>query len=146
MKRGNDTQILLSKGFTLIEIIVGIVVAGILGAMLVVLMGSNITQSATPVNMVKDQNRVNQVMENIVAHYKQQIKDGTLNLGTFPASIQAASYWGNDVSMSTSYVNYVDADGDGTYDEVTCTYGPGCKILKITLSKGLQKVITLFTE
>ena len=108
--------------------------------------GTSIVQSGTPVNMVRDQYRINQVMENIVADYKQKIKDGNLNLGSFPAAILSASYWANDVSISTAYVSYSDGDGNGVYDEATCSYGTGCKNLKITLSKGYQKITTLFTE
>jgi prepilin-type N-terminal cleavage/methylation domain-containing protein len=146
MKKTRIRNILSNKGFTLIEVIVTIVVAGILGTILVVFMGTNIVQSGTPVNMVRDQYRINQVMENIVADYKQRIKDGTLNLGTFPAAVQASGYWGSDVSFSSAYVSYSDGDGNGVYDEATCSYGTGCKNLKITLSKGYQKITALFTE
>ena len=146
MKKTRICGIFSNKGFTLIEVIISIVVAGILGTILVVFMGTSIVQSGTPVNMVRDQYRINQVMENIVADYKQKIKDGNLNLGSFPAAILSASYWANDVSISTAYVSYSDGDGNGVYDEATCSYGTGCKNLKITLSKGYQKITALFTE
>lgn len=135
------------RGFTLIEVIVSIIVAGILGSFLLVFLGTNITQSGLPVHMVKDQYRINQAMEEIIADYKNRIKNDTLNLGTFPADIEAAGYCGtDDVDLSTSYVSYSDPDGDKTFTESTCSYGTGCKNLKVTLTKGYQKVTTILTE
>ena len=132
-------------GFTLLETIITIVVAGILGTFFLVFMGTNISRSGIPVTLVKDQNRLNQVMENIVADYRDKIKNGTLNLGNFPAA--AALFCGSDVGIAASYATYTDPNSDGTYEESTCSYGSaGCNNLKITLSKEDQSVTALFTD
>ena len=132
-----------SKGFTLIEIIITIVIAAIAASTMVTFMGKNITSSSVPVTWVKNQNEVNQAMENIVVEYKARIKAGTLNLGTFQTWVTGnqATYGPNIDSVTTTFVSFAS----GT--EVTCSTYPNidCRTLKVTLTKDLS-VTGLFTD
>ncbi|MGD9080387.1 MAG: prepilin-type N-terminal cleavage/methylation domain-containing protein, partial [Desulfobacterales bacterium] len=58
-----------SKGFTLVEIIVTIVAAGILGAIFVHLMGTALNASWNSVEIVRDESNGEGVMERIIADY-----------------------------------------------------------------------------
>ena len=58
-----------AKGFTLLEVIVTLVVAAILGTILVAFMNSNLVRSADPVVNVGRAYNLEKVMENITADY-----------------------------------------------------------------------------
>jgi prepilin-type N-terminal cleavage/methylation domain-containing protein len=58
-------------GFTLIEVIVVFVVAGIMASMIYTYFGSALTQSSVPINRLKSVSRLYMVMENIVADYNR---------------------------------------------------------------------------
>jgi prepilin-type N-terminal cleavage/methylation domain-containing protein len=58
-----------SKGFTLVEIIVTIVAAGILGAIFVNLMGTALNSSWNAVEIVRDESNGEGLMERIIAEY-----------------------------------------------------------------------------
>ncbi len=137
----NKAILKCSKGFTLIEIIVTIVIAAIAASTMVTFMGKNITSSSVPVTWVKNQSGVNQAMENIVVEYKARIKAGTLNLGTFQTWVtdNQATYGPNIDSVTTTMVSFASG-------EAACTYsGAGSCTLKVTLTKDLS-VTGLFTD
>jgi prepilin-type N-terminal cleavage/methylation domain-containing protein len=58
-------------GFTLIEFIVGLVVAGIMAAMVYTYFGSALTQSSVPIARLQKSSKLGQVMERIVADYNR---------------------------------------------------------------------------
>jgi len=58
-------------GFSLIEFIVVLVVAGILAVMATAYFGSAITQSSVPIGRLKDASNLQKVMENMVTDYKR---------------------------------------------------------------------------
>ena len=58
-----------SKGFTLVEIIVTIVAAGILGAIFVQLMGTALSSSWNSVEIVRDEANAERLMERIIGEY-----------------------------------------------------------------------------
>ena len=64
-----------SKGFTLVEIIVTIVAAGILGVIFVHLMGTALTASWNSVEIVRDESNGEGVMERIIADYVAYINN-----------------------------------------------------------------------
>lgn len=62
------------RGFTLIEIIITLVVAAILGTMIITYFGTAFLESGTPINRLKASANLHQVMENITADYNQYPK------------------------------------------------------------------------
>lgn len=138
----NKAILRYSKGFTLIEIIITIVIAAIAALVIVTFMGKNITSSSVPVTWVKNQNEVNQAMENIVSEYKARIAAMTLNLGTFQAWVNANGPTGG--SVSATMVSYPVGGGA---EASSCTYGAaGSCTLKVTLTKDNLSVTGLFTD
>lgn len=134
-----------SRGFTLLELVVTLTIAAILASMLLAFMGTGITGSVDPITMLREQNRNNEVMEKIVGDYKSQIKNSTLDLSAFSGHV-TETYGSRVDGIATAFVSYDDTDGDGVYEESLCTYGDGCKNLKITLTTGVQSITALFTE
>ncbi len=131
-----------SKGFTLIEIIVTLVVVAIMGTMLVVFMGDSLARSVNPITMVQNQNKVNEYMERIVAKYQADIKSKTLDLSALKIWIETSGNYAAYVdSASATPVNFV------ANTETPCTLGAaGCYALKVTLQKGGITIVGLFTQ
>jgi prepilin-type N-terminal cleavage/methylation domain-containing protein len=97
-----------SKGFTLVEIIVTIVVAGILGTIFVQLMGTALEASWNAVEIVRDESNSEGVMEEIIADYvKEMNSDPGGALGTLVTNNNDQKY-GENVTMA-----YIDFDGAG---------------------------------
>ena len=127
-----------NNGFTLIEVIVTLVIAAIMGAMLVTLMGTNLVKSALPVSLVGNQYRIVQEMENITGRYREEIKNGTLNITTFIATYESAL--GSSIpykdSAATGLITIPSTDGTYTTKQ----------ILRVTLRNGDQSVQAFFTQ
>jgi prepilin-type N-terminal cleavage/methylation domain-containing protein len=129
------------KGFTLFEVILTLAVAAILATVVYTYIDTNVRHSVNPLNIVKTQDALNDVMERIVNDYKTNIKNSTLNLSTFSTAVTAA-YSAEVDNLAASFVSYNNTTGA----ESTCSYGTGCKNLKISLTKNNQFVTALFTE
>jgi prepilin-type N-terminal cleavage/methylation domain-containing protein len=136
------------RGFTLIEIIVSLIVASILGVMLVNFMGSNVMQSANPVLLAQNGAYLNQIMENMGADYKFLMATSTNPLTAFIANVGAEG---------TSQSRY--ADGSHPYTVVNnhrISFPSGSpvteqtdnagKVLKVTIQYQTLSVTALFTE
>lgn len=66
-----------ARGFTLVEVIVIIVVAGFLGAVVVNLMGTQLLRSGTPLMSAKSAAQAEATMETITAYYSQCVNTST---------------------------------------------------------------------
>lgn len=100
-----------SKGFTLVEIIVTIVAAGILGAIFIHFMGTALTSSWNAVEITRDEANTEKVLEQIVGDYVVLIN------GNNPANALNSidtTYDGqtiDGVSITTRYVTF-DSSGN----------------------------------
>jgi len=65
------------RGFTLVEVIVIIVVAGILGVLVVSLMSTQLVRSGTPLMAAKNAAQAEATMEGITAYYAQCVNNST---------------------------------------------------------------------
>lgn len=138
-------------GFTLLEVIVTMTVAAILGTILVSFMGSSLTGSVTPLLRVQNAGTLSQVFENITADYNKLNADDVGNntsvaLSTLNTNIDT----GNNIASSPYYgpytivyKNYISFDGGG--NQVVDSSGNN-KVLKVTLRQGDQTITTLFTK
>ena len=98
-----------SKGFTLVEIIVTLVAAGILGAIFIHFMGTALDASWNAVEIVRDEAGGEGVMEEIVADYVAEMNTDPDNaLGTLVTNNTNGNY-GTNVTMQ--YIIF-DAIGD----------------------------------
>jgi prepilin-type N-terminal cleavage/methylation domain-containing protein len=130
-------------GFSLIELIVTLLVAAILGTFLVVYMGTGITKSGIPVIWVKQEFTVYQVMEKITAEYQNALKTSPFDLAAFAGQINTAAkvnaLYGSDIDSST-VVNTSFPSAGGTET------GTDPNLIKVTLRKGDQSVTALFAQ
>lgn len=125
-----------TKGFTLIEIIVTLIVASIFGTLLISFMGTQVTNSVVPVVRVRQEYTLNQIMENINADYRKLLLESPDPLGTLRSSVNAGDYG----TYTVVYNNFITFNGAGA-EQVG-----GDRILKVSLSQGDHTLTTLFTK
>ena len=98
------------KGFTLVEIIVTIVAAGILGAIFVNLMGTALNSSWNAVEIVRDESNGEGVLESIIADYVADINSDPGNaLSNLVTNYNGKTIDG--ITITTQYI-YFDSSGD----------------------------------
>ncbi len=132
------------RGFTLIEVVITLVVAAILGTILVQFMGTSLTRSAEPIVMVQEGFSLSEVMEKMTAHYKYLLATDSNPLTNFKNDIENGNiaenspYFG-DYSIQTAYITF---SGE---NEAPDTSGDN-RILKVIINKGDQSLAALFTK
>jgi prepilin-type N-terminal cleavage/methylation domain-containing protein len=97
-----------SKGFTLVEIIVTIVAAGILGVIFMHLMGTALNASWNAVEIVRDESNGEGVMERIIAEYVALINNDPGN-----ALSTIDNYHGQTINGITITAQYTEFDDTG---------------------------------
>jgi prepilin-type N-terminal cleavage/methylation domain-containing protein len=137
-----------SRGFTLIEIVVSLIVASILGVILVSFMGSNVMQSANPVLLSQNGAYLNQIMENMGADYKFLMATSATPLTAFIANVGAEGSSQTryaDISHPYTVVHNhrISFPSGSPVTEQTDNAG---KILKVTVQYRTLSVTALFTE
>jgi prepilin-type N-terminal cleavage/methylation domain-containing protein len=97
-----------SKGFTLVEIIVTIVAAGILGAIFVQLMGTALNSSWNSVEIVRDESNAERLMERIIGEYVALINNDPDNALDTIDNYHNQTIYGINISA-----NYIEFDAGG---------------------------------
>jgi len=115
------------QGFSLVELIVIIVVAGILGAVLVNLMGTQLIRSGTPLASAQDAARAETTMESVVAYYTQVVNADT----STALDAVAAHYPNNATFTATRNTNF---------------NGSGVDALIVTVTEGGASLTTILTQ
>jgi prepilin-type N-terminal cleavage/methylation domain-containing protein len=125
------------QGFTLVEIIVTLILISITGVVMFPVLHTNLTQSAVPVTRLDSQYQLVLEMESLTARYRDEILNDTLNITTF----------------KTNYVDVnplVDAGNTGFLGAGQITgnayTSQSTNILRVTLVRGDQRLVTFFTE
>lgn len=132
-------------GFTILEVIVTLIVASILGAILLEFMGTNVQQSFAPVYMAQDSMEVNQIMEKMNADYKRRLLLSSNPLEDFKSDVESGNampepYYG-DYTYQTSWIRFSGGS------EVADAYIPGQNlVLKVTITHNNRSVTALFTK
>jgi len=96
------------RGFTLVEIIITLLAAGILGAIFINLMGTALNDSWSTLEMVRDEATAVQVMEHIIADYVTEMNSDPANALTTIIANRDNGDYGPSVSMQ-----YVEFDAAG---------------------------------
>lgn len=108
---------ILQKGFTLLEIIVSITIAGIMGAILIQFAGTAVTLSANPVKIVRDEASSLGIMEEIIAQYVKEINEGpNTALADLVTFIGTQTYSAN---VTTSYITFAVDGSEQTSGSAT---------------------------
>jgi prepilin-type N-terminal cleavage/methylation domain-containing protein len=124
-----------SKGFTLIEVIITIVIMAIAAAAFVTFFGKAFTGSAVPPGQVWRQYRMIQQMETITSNYRDQItNNAAFSLATFKTSFVDGT-------------DYVDSTKTGLITLTSSTGGyTTANVLQVTLTDGNQTLMSIFTQ
>jgi len=138
------------NGFTLVELIVTIMVAAILGVMFVQIMGTSLTGSVKPLTRAQHMFGINGVMEKMTMDYKKLMAESSRPLATFKTHIDDGyksaedrcgdcSYFGPYTIAYNDYISF-DTSGDET--------AGGSEILKVSVAdeNGEQRLTALFTK
>jgi prepilin-type N-terminal cleavage/methylation domain-containing protein len=133
------------NGFSLIEIIITLLVAALLGTVLIQYMSTSLTKSAEPVIMIQKGYALNHVMESMTADYKKLLLTDNDPLTTFKNyvengnSTENSPYYGEPYGVQTGYITFnggneeQDLSGDN-------------QILKVTITLNGQSLTALFTN
>ncbi|MDO9515298.1 MAG: type II secretion system protein [Syntrophales bacterium] len=148
------------KGFTLLEFIVTLVLVAIVGTMVVSFMGTPVTQSGRSVTWMKEEFELSQAMERMLADYREALNDAALNDENFDSTDLEAFitdrnttskinnlYDGSslDSAVATRTAFTEDNPGNPSTDYTEGGIGDPT-IWKVTLRKGDQTLVTLFTS
>lgn len=117
------------SGFTLIEIIITLVIAAVVGAGLVQYLGTAFTKSSMPIQRLGQAFELQQVMENITEDYENNPSD----LTGLQTKINANTY-GQYTVVENKFIEFnanVEVDTTGPQD-----------LLKVTIKNDLGEILT----
>ncbi len=135
-----------NAGFTILEVVVTLIVASILGAILMEFMGTNVQKSYEPVFMAQHNLGVNEIIEKMNTDYKRQLLLSPTPLQDFRTNvingniITSDPYFG-DYSIATSWIRFNAGTGNEEVDP-----SPDPRVLKITVTHNNRAVTALFTK
>jgi prepilin-type N-terminal cleavage/methylation domain-containing protein len=144
-----NTPLLFSKqrekGFTLLEIIITLVIAAILGTFLVTFMGTAVTKSGEPVVRTKQLYELQQVMENIKATYATMADatDALTRLQIFATGASGGTTSQNFGSYTVATKSIIfDASGSN-YVERAAVYTGSGYALKLTITSNITPALSV---
>ncbi|MDZ4165915.1 MAG: type II secretion system protein [Smithellaceae bacterium] len=127
-----------NRGFTLIEVIVTLTIAAILGVVVYQYLGSSLARSTEPIFRLKKSFALRQVAENMTADYKRNYSANlpglSVNIG--PAGLQQSNKYGVYGVVDNKYIGF-----NVSNQEVTTATEQ--KILKVTIKNDLNETITM---
>ncbi len=140
------------RGFTLLEVIVTIVIAAIMGVFFAQFVGTNVIRSADPVYRVQNLSGAAHIMEYMNADYKRLAATQSNFLTIFkdyvaygnttakPAGYEGYPYYGSYQVLQNDYVKFVSGAEQPETDPANQ------RVLKVTIRRGDQAVTALFTR
>jgi prepilin-type N-terminal cleavage/methylation domain-containing protein len=124
----------LDEGFTLVEVITTIVMAGILGTVMMQFMGTNISRSSRSVVSVQNGYQLREAMEEINRDYRGWLENSPDSALSDFKTRYIDTFTNPDISLEATYID-VDSGKDGDID-----------ILKVVISDSPQTMMMLFTK
>jgi prepilin-type N-terminal cleavage/methylation domain-containing protein len=137
------------KGLTILEIIVTIVIAAILGTVLVQVMSTSLTRSSVPITRLQNTYSINQIIEEMTADYEElyeNVNEKEYDISTLKTYIE-----NGNVSSNTPYygpysldeIDYIRFDAS---DIQELDPSGDNNILKVSISSNNQSLTVLFTK
>ena len=134
------------KGFTLIEVIIGIVIAALFGSMLFQFMSTSVISSSDEVVMVQQGYDLIGIMEKMTADYDELDLSADSPLTEFETDILGGNnlantpYYGDYTITTAAYIQFNDTG----IEESDTSADPN--LLKVTITKGSQSLTALFSQ
>lgn len=136
------------RGFSLLEIIVTLVLIATVGAMMVSFLGKQLSQGGRTTEWMRGEFELSTVMERIIADYREELSAETLDLAVFMAARDTAdevnALYGSEIDDVEEEATAFAADPAPSADFTESGTDPAVR--KLTLVKGGQRLITIFTE
>jgi prepilin-type N-terminal cleavage/methylation domain-containing protein len=130
------TQIPCSdNGFTLIEIIVTILLASVMAALMFQFMGTAMTGSSGPVDIVRDGSKMEALMEEMISEYVEE-----MNTNPSTALQTISTSYASNSSVTMAYIEF-DAGGNEAVPA-----SPPTDTLKVTVQAAGHSLVTLLTN
>ena len=133
------------KGLTILEIIVTIVIAAILGTVLVQVMSTSLTRSSVPITLLQNTYSISQIIEEMTADYEElyeNVNEKEYDISTLKTFIE-----NGNVSSNTPYygpysldIDYIEFDA--SHNEIASVDD---RVLKVTVTSNNQSLTVLFT-
>lgn len=117
------------KGFTLVEVIILLIIAGIMGSFLVTFVQSTSKNSVEPVLLINERAALQEEMEKITQDYKRLLEAGNFSLAAFKRDcVDGHSLV---LASETEYISFRTGEDE---------------LLMVTLQSGDIKIWSLFSE
>ena len=131
-------------GFTILEIVITLIVASILGVIFLEFMGTSVQKSYVPVENARRTMATNELLEIMNADYRRLLKESPDPLEAFRLKVENLEYAAGDYSFATSYVAFTDViDSQTVRDADESTEK---RVLKVKITHGNRSITTLFTR
>lgn len=135
-----------NNGFTILEVVVTLIVASILGAILLEFMSTSVQKSFEPVHMAQDSQDLREIVEKMNSDYKRQLLVSPTPLQDFRSDVINGNVTSNDpyfgdYSVTTSWIRFNTTTGD---EEADPSADP--KVLKVVVTHNSRAVTALFTK
>jgi len=135
---------LKSSGFTLVEVIITLVIATIVGAMMFSVLGTSMTKSSEPIFLQQKSFALQQVMENLITAYEKYYAG---DLPGFKDSIEA-----ENSGLANQYAQYTDGQYtvvdnhyikfDSNQEQTADTTTDSLNLLKVTIKNSNNETLT----
>ena len=117
------------KGFTLVEVLIMIILAAIMGSYLYTYVKSLSESSVKPILRINERDALQEAMEKITQEYKQMLAAGNFSLAAFKKDCVDKNAL--VLASETKYVTFQSGED---------------ALLMVTLQSGNQKIWSLFAE
>ena len=135
------------SGFTLLEVIITMIVASILGAILVQFMGTSMHQSFQPVQMVQDGYGLGEIMEKVNAEYKRLLLTSNDPLTDLLNAIDTGNVLPTPRFGIYTYNSWwIDFDNNGIEFDIPAPTPEQKRVLKVEFTHGSQRMTAMFTQ
>lgn len=140
MKRFKDKP---NAGFTLVEIIITLLVAVILGAVMMQYLGSAVSQSSTPMKRLLAEAALQAVADNIIGAFRQTAPSNSTAWNDFQSGIGTAGTDQNNAygEYRVLYNDFIQFNAAG--NEISDVYGTAPEdILKVVIAEASNDPLT----
>jgi len=139
----NPRNDISKTGFTLVEVIITLLVAVILGAVMLQYLGSAVSQSSTPIKRLQAGAALQAVADNIIGAFRQRAPSDSAAWNNFQAGIGTAGTDQNNAygEYRVLFNDFIQFDAAG--NEITDVYGTAPEdILKVVIAEANNDPLT----